>query len=139
MLHFLQPIFTQPRPKRCATHCYIARNIHYLQQFMKINPFWPPASGTAAMFGAKPSNLNVMPSAELQGNIAGGPLQAMQDKGPGLGIFPGHTAGKDKAAQATTVPDPAAQRKHQVMLQQTMPPVAPNNILVSCFNLTMLN
>ncbi|GJZ69114.1 protein time for coffee isoform X2 [Tanacetum coccineum] len=126
----IQPIFTQPRPKRCATHCYIARNIHYLQQFMKINPFWPPASGTAAMFGAKPSNLNVMPSAELHGNIAGGPLQAMQDKGPGLGIFPGHTAGKDnKSAQATTVPDPAAQRKQQVMLQQTMPPVAPNNIL----------
>ncbi|GJU15252.1 time for coffee-like protein isoform X1 [Tanacetum coccineum] len=45
-------IFTQPRPKRCATHCYIAWNIHYLQQFMKINPFLPPASRSNACISA---------------------------------------------------------------------------------------
>ncbi|KAI3525704.1 hypothetical protein L1887_04714 [Cichorium endivia] len=125
----IQPIFTHPRPKRCATHCYIARNIHYLQQFMKINPFWPPVSGAAPMFGAKPCNLNVMPSTELHGNITGAPLQPLQDKGPGISIFPGHTTGKDnKSSQPTAIPD-QAQRKQQVLLQQAMPPVSPNNIL----------
>ncbi|KAI3815517.1 hypothetical protein L1987_15188 [Smallanthus sonchifolius] len=122
----IQPLFTHPRPKRCATHCYIARNIHYLQQFMKISPFWPATSGSAApMFGAKPCNLNVMPSTDLHANIP----QAMQDKGQAVGIFPGHTTGKDtKSSQATTVTDPT-QRKQQVLLHQAMPPVAPNNIL----------
>ncbi|KAI3715469.1 hypothetical protein L6452_22452 [Arctium lappa] len=124
----IQPIFTHPRPKRCATHCYIARNIHYLQQFMKLNPFWPAASGSAPMFGAKPCNLNVMPSTELHGSI---PMQAIQDKGQGVGVFPGHTVvGKDnKSSQATTIPDPNSQRKQQVLLQQPLPPVTPNNIL----------
>nr|XP_043623570.1 protein TIME FOR COFFEE isoform X2 [Erigeron canadensis] len=121
----VQPIFTHPRPKRCATHCYIARNIHYLQQFMKINTFWPPSSGAAPMFGAKPGNLNLMPSAELHGSIP----SAMQDKAQGLHIFPGHATTKDtKSTQATTVPDPA-QRKQQILLQQAIPPVTPNNIL----------
>ncbi|KAI3712384.1 hypothetical protein L1987_70939 [Smallanthus sonchifolius] len=121
----IQPLFTHPRPKRCATHCYIARNIHYIQQFMK-NPFWPAASGSAApMFGAKPCNLNVLPSTELHANIP----QSMQDKGQAVGIFPGHTTGKDtKSSQSTTITDPA-QRKQHVLLQQAMPPVTPNNIL----------
>ncbi|GJT06691.1 RNA-directed DNA polymerase, eukaryota [Tanacetum coccineum] len=56
-------IFTHPRPKGCAIHCYIAKNIHYLQQFMKINPFLPPASGSNACIseaiGAKLGHLIV--------------------------------------------------------------------------------
>ncbi|KAJ0581099.1 putative protein time for coffee [Helianthus annuus] len=121
-----QPILTHPRPKRCATHCYIARNIHCNQQFMKMNPFWPAASGSATpMFGAKPCNLNVMPSTELHANIP----QSIQDKGQAVGILPGYTTGKDtKSSQPATITDPA-QRKQQVLLQQTMPSVAPNNIL----------
>ncbi|KAJ9538198.1 hypothetical protein OSB04_030931 [Centaurea solstitialis] len=117
----IQPIFSHPRPKRCATHCYIARNIHYLQQFMKLNPFWPAASGSPPIFGTKPL------TTELRGSI---PMHMpVQDKGQ---IFPGHTApGKDnKSSQAATIPDPSAQRKQQqVLLQQPLPPVAPNNIL----------
>ncbi|KAK9070898.1 hypothetical protein SSX86_009466 [Deinandra increscens subsp. villosa] len=115
----VQQLFTHPRPKRCATHCYIARNIHYLQQFMKINPFWPAASGSAApMFGAKHST-------ELHANIP----PSMQDKGQPVGMFPGHTTGKDtKSSQTTAVSDPV-HRKQQVLLQQAMPSVAPNNIL----------
>ncbi|XP_076958360.1 protein TIME FOR COFFEE-like isoform X2 [Bidens hawaiensis] len=115
----VQPLFTHPRPKRCATHCYIARNIHYLQQIMKINPFWPPASASAApMFGSKPS-------IELQSHIP----QSMQDKSQQVGIFPGQTTVKDtKSSQTTSVPDPT-HRKQQVLLQQAMPPVTPNNIL----------
>ncbi|XP_071717458.1 protein TIME FOR COFFEE-like [Rutidosis leptorrhynchoides] len=115
----IQPIFTQPRPKRCATHCYIARNIHYLQQFMKLNPFWPAASAPAPIFGAKPHNLNVMPSTNLPGNVP---------QASGLNIFSSHTVAKDKSSQPTTVLD-SAQRKQPVLLQQAMPPVTHNNIL----------
>ncbi|KAL4588342.1 hypothetical protein LXL04_001226 [Taraxacum kok-saghyz] len=131
----IQPIFTHPRPKRCATHCYIARNIHYLQQFMKINPFWPPTAGSAPMYGAKPCNLNVMPSTELHGNITGAQMQPIQDKGPTIGIFPGHTNTKDnKSSQSTAIPErkqqqQQQQQQQQVLLQQAMPAVSPNNIL----------
>lgn len=117
----LQPLFTHPRPKRCATHCYIARNISYLQQLMKINPFWPPASASVSpMFGSKPST-------ELQSHMP----QSMQDKSQQVGIFPGQTTVKDtKSSQTTSIPDPTL-RKQQVLLQQAMPPGTPNNILVS--------
>lgn len=130
----LQPLFSHPRPKRCATHCYIARNIHYLQQFMKMNPFWPPPAGSAAsLFGAKPCNLNLMPSAELQGNNAASKiLNSVQEKGQGLSIFPGQ-AGKDKGSQANNIAD-AQRKQQQIMLQQALPPGAPNNILVLPFN-----
>uniref|UniRef100_A0A5B7ASJ5 Protein TIME FOR COFFEE n=1 Tax=Davidia involucrata TaxID=16924 RepID=A0A5B7ASJ5_DAVIN len=124
----LQPLFSQPRPKRCATHRYIARNIHNLQQFMKMNPFWPAAAGSASLFGAKPCNLNVVPSAELHGNIAGRTLNSVQEKGQSLAIFPGHT-GTDKGSQAAHIAD-AAQRKQQILLQQALPHgVPPNNML----------
>ncbi|KAK4355615.1 hypothetical protein RND71_024586 [Anisodus tanguticus] len=121
----MQPLFSQPRPKRCATHCYIARNIHCLQQFMKMHPFWPPAAGTAPFFGAK-TNLNVMPSADLHGNLAGRGASAGPDKGQGLTIFPSN-GGKDKV-QPAKIAD-AAQRKQQILLQQALPPVAANNLL----------
>ncbi|KAL6971465.1 hypothetical protein U1Q18_031142 [Sarracenia purpurea var. burkii] len=102
----VQPLFSQPRAKRCATHCYIARNIHYLQQLMKMNPFWPAAAaGSASLFGGKPGNLSVLPSAELQGSIAG-------------------------RNTANSVQDKDAHRKQQILLQQALPPGAPpSNIL----------
>ncbi|KAJ8547373.1 hypothetical protein K7X08_010959 [Anisodus acutangulus] len=120
----MQPLFSQPRPKRCATHCYIARNIHCLQQFMKMHPFWPPAA-SAPFFGAK-TNLNVMPSADLHGNLAGRGANTGPDKGQGLTIFPSN-GGKDKV-QPANIAD-ATQRKQQILPQQALPPVAPNNLL----------
>ncbi|XP_021290146.1 protein TIME FOR COFFEE isoform X3 [Herrania umbratica] len=121
-------LFTQPRPKRCATHCYIARNIHYHQQFMKMNPFWPAAPGSASIYGAKACNLNVVPPTELRGNIPGRGVNSVQDKGQGLAGFPGHV-GKDKGPQAAANMVDAAQRK-QILLQQALPPgAAPSNIL----------
>lgn len=132
----MQPLFSQPRPKRCATHCYIARNIHCLQQFMKMHPFWPPAAGTAPFFGAK-TNLNVMPSADLHGNLAGRGASAGPDnKGQGLAIFPSN-GGKDKV-QPANIAD-AAQRKQQMLLQQALPPVAPNNLLVQSSSYSLFN
>ncbi|PPR96129.1 hypothetical protein GOBAR_AA24540 [Gossypium barbadense] len=119
-------LFTQPRPKRSATHCYIARNVHCHQQFMKMNPFWPTAPGSASLYGLK-ANLNVVPALELNGNIPGRAVSSVQDKGQTLAIFPGH-GGKDKSSQAATNMVDSAQRK-QMLLQQALPPGAPSNIL----------
>ena len=124
MLKFLQSMFTQPRPKRCATHCHIARNIHYLQQFMKMNPFWPGPAGSASLFGSKPCNLNVIPGLELHGNVA---VRGAQDKAQNV---PNHV-GKEKGSQPASTSD-SAQRKQQILIQQALPPVAPSNMLV-CF------
>ncbi|KAI9390211.1 hypothetical protein POPTR_008G151200v4 [Populus trichocarpa] len=121
----LQPphlIFSQPRPKRCATHCYIARNILCHQQIIRMNPFWPPAGAPALQYGAKASNMNVVPSTDLHAVRGGNSVE----KGQGLAIFPG-PAGKDKNSQAANSVD-AAQRK-QILLQQALPPGAHSNIL----------
>ncbi|XP_039066871.1 protein TIME FOR COFFEE-like isoform X2 [Hibiscus syriacus] len=118
--------FNQPRPKRCATHCYIARNVHYHQQFMKMNPFWSAASGSASLYGPQ-TNLNIVPPSEMNGNIPGRAVNSVQDKGQSLAIFPGHV-GKDKSLQAATNTVDAAQRK-QILLQPALPPGSPSNIL----------
>ncbi|XP_039033988.1 protein TIME FOR COFFEE-like isoform X2 [Hibiscus syriacus] len=119
-------LFNQPRPKRCATHCYIARNVHYHQQFMKMNTFWPAAPGSASLYGPK-TNLNILPPSELNGNIPGRAVNSVHDKGQSLAIFPGHV-GKDKSLQAATNSVDGAQRK-QILLQPALPTGAPSNIL----------
>ncbi|KAF7837258.1 protein TIME FOR COFFEE isoform X2 [Senna tora] len=119
-------LFNQPRPKRCATHCYIARTISYNQQIARMNPFWPAAAaGSASLYGAKPCNLNVVPSNELQGNIVSRAANSAQDKGHSLTMFPGHI-GKEKGSQTANME--TAQRK-QMLLQQALPAGAPSNIL----------
>ncbi|KAG8373059.1 hypothetical protein BUALT_Bualt12G0131400 [Buddleja alternifolia] len=115
--------FTQPQPKRCATHCHIARNIHCLQNFMKMNPFWP---GSASLFGSKPCNLN-----DLHANMAVRGLYNGQDKGQCLAITP-NPGGKDKGAQTGSNSD-SAQRKQQILFQQSLPCLAPNNLLGPAF------
>lgn len=120
-----QLLFSQPRLKRCANHCYIARNINIHQQFTRMNPFWTAAAGSASLYGAKPCNLNVVPSPELHGNLTSTRnMNALPDKGQNPAIFPG----KEKASQSANSID-APQRK-QILLQQTLPPGAPSNILV---------
>ncbi|KAH1190961.1 Protein TIME FOR COFFEE [Glycine max] len=119
-------LFNQPRPKRCATHCYIARNILCHQQIARMNSFWPAAAGSASLYGAKPSNLNVVPSTELHGNVPGRAANSSQDKGHGIAMFPGHI-GKDKASQPAIVDNSS---RKQILLQQALPPgAAPSNIL----------
>lgn len=126
----VQPLFSQPRPKYCATHCDIARNIHYLQQFMKMNPFWPAPAGSSSLFGSKPCNLNVTPAPDLHGNITVRGGNNSQDKGQSLASVPNH-GGKKKGSQPTNTSD-SAQRKQQILFQQPLPPIAPSNLLV-CF------
>ncbi|KAK7391045.1 hypothetical protein VNO78_19351 [Psophocarpus tetragonolobus] len=119
-------LFNQPRPKRCATHCYIARNILYHQQIARMNPFWPAAAGSASLYAAKPSNHNVVPPTELHGNVPGRATNISQDKGHGIAMFPGHI-GKDKVSQPANVDNSS---RKQILLQQALPPgAAPSNIL----------
>ncbi|KAM1089633.1 hypothetical protein ACFX1X_017642 [Malus domestica] len=79
----LQPphlLSNQPRPKRCASHCYVATNIFYHQQMLRMNPFWPVAAGSGSLYGgAKHSNPNVLPP-ELLGNIQANLVDAAQRK-----------------------------------------------------------
>lgn len=147
--HFL---FSQPKPKRCATHCYIARSISVHQQMMKINPFWPAAAaaaaaGTGPLFGAKSYNLNMVPSAELHAAAAaaaaaagrGVVVNSSQDnKGQPFHFFPGQPASstKDKSSQPPNVPDSA--QKKQFLLQPALPPGAPTNMMVSFLLLLLL-
>lgn len=122
-------LFNQPRPKRCATHCYIARTILYHQQIARMNPFWPAAAGSASLYGAKPGNLSVVPPTELHGNVPGRAAAntAQDNKGPNLAMFPGHT-GKDKGSQPANVDNSS---RKQILLQQALPPgaAAASNIL----------
>ncbi|KAL0857071.1 hypothetical protein Bca101_062225 [Brassica carinata] len=105
-------LFNQPRPKRCATHCYIARNIQSHQQFTKMNPFWPAAAGSAPLYGTKACNLSLMPPTELQGTVLGRSSNPVPDKN----------------SQSTYKSSDTAQ-KNQMLLQQALPQGATNNIM----------
>ncbi|KAJ6839565.1 protein TIME FOR COFFEE-like [Iris pallida] len=145
--HFFPP----QKPKRCATHCYIAQTIHYNQQIARMNPFWPPAAaaaaaaaavGTSPIYGAKQHNLNLVPPSEaailgnpLQGSFPGRSLGPLQDKAPPAVAmtFTGPPA-KEKSSAAAAAANSTlieAQRK-QFLLQQTPQPgssTAPPNML----------
>nr|VDC82203.1 unnamed protein product [Brassica rapa] len=106
-------LFNQPRPKRCATHCYIARNIQSHQQFTKMNPFWPAAIGSAPLYGTKACNLSLMPPTELQGTVLGRSSNQIQDEN----------------SQSSSKSSDTAQR-NQILLQQALPPgAAASNIM----------
>ncbi|XP_056866205.1 protein TIME FOR COFFEE-like isoform X1 [Raphanus sativus] len=105
-------LFNQPRPKRCATHCYIARNIQSHQQFTKMNPFWPAAIGSAPLYGTKACNLSLMPPTELQGTVLGRSSNPIPDEN----------------SQSTSKSSDTSQR-NQILLQQALPPGATNNIM----------
>ncbi|KAG5415533.1 hypothetical protein IGI04_003100 [Brassica rapa subsp. trilocularis] len=105
-------LFNQPRPKRCATHCYIARNIQSHQHFTKMNPFWPAAAGSAPLYGTKACNLSLMPPTELQGTVLGRSSNPVPDKN----------------SQSTSKSSDTAQR-NQILLQQALPQGATNNIM----------
>lgn len=94
-----------------------------------MNPFWPAAAaaGSASLYGAKPGNVNVVPSTEMHGNVSSRAANSTQDKGQSLAMFPGHI-GKDKSAQPANVDNSS---RKQIVLQQALPPgAAPSNILV---------
>lgn len=117
-------LFTQPQPGRCATHWYIAKNIQSHMQLMNSYPFWPTEARAAPLFGAKPCNLNVVPTADVN---------PAQDKGQALAYFPGpQPAVKDKDAQPTTNIADGPQKKR---FYQVLPPGGPSNMLHGPANL----
>lgn len=109
---------------------------------MKMNPFWPAAAaaaaaaGSAPLFGAKPYNLNMVPSADLHAAAAAGRgmlVNSTQDnKGQPFTFFPGQPASssKDKSPHQTSNATDSAQKK-QFLLQSSLPPGAPSNLMVS--------
>lgn len=122
-------MLSQAQPKRCATHCYIARNIYLNQQLEKLNPFWS-AGGSDSLRGAKLNNPNAMPSTEniihgnpLQGSFPLLNLHSGRDKGQAVASFP-HPAQKDKSSEGVNFMDPAQNK--QLVLQQApqLPPAA---------------
>ncbi|KAH7517221.1 hypothetical protein FEM48_Zijuj09G0039700 [Ziziphus jujuba var. spinosa] len=124
------PLLSQPQPKRCATHHYIAHNIYLHQQLTKINNIWPAAAGSAPQCGTKPNNLSVMPPAEkmtmgtlLLGNVPGVNLSHSKEKGKDAGDCPGHN-GKDKISGAAN--KETSQIKQIVLPQAPQPAFAGN-------------
>ncbi|KAH1072049.1 hypothetical protein J1N35_024377 [Gossypium stocksii] len=112
--HFL---LSQPRPKRCVMHHYIAQNIQSHQQYAKMNHFLPPQTGSVSLSGGKPSNLNVAPPAETL--ILGNPLVSLSptlEKSKVAASFPGLTR-KDKISECSK----DATKKKQVVQQASQP------------------
>ncbi|KAK8654276.1 hypothetical protein V6N13_128247 [Hibiscus sabdariffa] len=124
----LQPLrflLSQPRPKRCVMHHYIAHNIQLHQQYAKVNHFLSPTTGFASLSGAKPSNLNMAPSAETL--TLGNPLVNLsltEEKSKVATSFPG-LARKDKSSECTK---DTAQRK-QVVVQKASQTVSAGNLM----------
>lgn len=127
------PLLSQPQPKRCATHHYIAHNIYLHQQLTKINNIWPAAAGSAPQCGTKPNNLSVMPPAEkmtmgtlLLGNVPGVNLSHSKEEGKDAGDCPGHN-GKDKISGAA---NKETSQIKQIVLPQAPQPAFAGNLVV---------
>ncbi|CAL9080122.1 unnamed protein product [Musa textilis] len=122
------PPFLQihPRPKRCATHCYITQMISNHQKFMRMSSFWTAAAGAAPLYGANPYNVNVVPPSDVplsgktkEGSSLGKNMSALQDtKGTPAFAMPysGHTS-LEKMPSANNTNMESAQGK-QLILQQ---------------------
>jgi hypothetical protein len=138
----LQFLLSQPRPKRCTTHHYIARNIHLHQQF-SMNNFWPAPAATATPGGAMTSKLNFMPSAEkvivanpFQGSFPSVNLTSVQEKGQAGTNFPSHIV-KDGGSESINLMD-TTQRNQALQQAPQAAPAGSSMVwssLLHCFKL----
>uniref|UniRef100_A0A453B8L5 Protein TIME FOR COFFEE n=6 Tax=Aegilops tauschii subsp. strangulata TaxID=200361 RepID=A0A453B8L5_AEGTS len=144
------------RPKRCATHCYIAQQIQYHQRITKMNSFWPTTAAAAAaaaaaatrsapFFGPRgPFNMGVVPPAEaasllanpMQGSYpvrAHAPLQ--ETKAPSMVPSPFQgSLSKDKASSSSASVAESNQRKQPPALEaQQSSPMPPNMMQAPTF------
>ncbi|KAG8099618.1 hypothetical protein GUJ93_ZPchr0013g35808 [Zizania palustris] len=143
------------RPKRCATHCFIAQQIQYNQRIAKMNSFWPPAAAAAAaasrsgpFFGPRPFNMGVVPPVEaasllvnpMQGSYpvrAHAPLQ--ESKAPSMATpsFQG-TLSKEKAALNNAAVAESSQRKqppgHEAQQSSPVPTMLQGPAFIFPFN-----
>jgi hypothetical protein len=141
------------RPKRCATHCFIAQQIRYNQQVTaKMQNFWTPATAAAAaaaasrsaapFYGPRPFNMGVVPPAEaasllvnpMQGSYpvrAHAPLQ--EAKAPSMATSPFQgSLSKDKAAMNNAAVAESSQRKQPPAHEAQQPGPVPNMLVCSC-------
>ncbi|URD94634.1 Protein TIME FOR [Musa troglodytarum] len=130
---FLQ---THPRPKRCATHCYIAQMISNHQKFARMNCFWTAAAGAAPLYGTKPYNPNIVPPSDAstpgnptQGSFLGANMGTLQEaKGtPALASYMGSTSQEKMLSSSNTIME-SAQRK-PLIFQQVPHSATANNML----------
>uniref|UniRef100_A0A0D9X0K6 Protein TIME FOR COFFEE n=1 Tax=Leersia perrieri TaxID=77586 RepID=A0A0D9X0K6_9ORYZ len=153
----LQPLHPPPvRPKRCATHCFIAKQIEYNKQFQKMN-FWPPVAAAAAaaasrsaapFFGPRPFNMGVVPPAEaasllvnpMQGSYpvrAHAPLQEAKPPSMATSPFQGSLS-KDKAAMNNAAVAESSQRKqpqaHEAQQSSPVPNMLQGPAFIFPFN-----
>ncbi|KAG8080041.1 hypothetical protein GUJ93_ZPchr0007g6247 [Zizania palustris] len=145
------------RPKRCATHCFIAQQIQYNQRITKMNSFWPPAAAAAAaaaagrsapLFGPRPFNMGVVPPAEaasilvnpMQGSYpvrAHAPLQ--ESKAPSMATAPFQgSLSKDKATMNNAAVAESSQRKqpssHEAQQSSPVPNMLQGPAFIFPFN-----
>ncbi|XP_008802672.2 protein TIME FOR COFFEE-like isoform X2 [Phoenix dactylifera] len=119
---FLSP---QPRPKRCATHCYIAQNIDYHQKISRMNPFWPAAAGGAPLYGAKTYNLSVVPPSDGRTKAS---FQDNKGAPPIVAAFTGPPS-QERMPAANNATTEAAQKKQLVLHQMPQSGSAATNML----------
>ncbi|CAH2062992.1 unnamed protein product [Thlaspi arvense] len=85
---------SQPRPKRCATHFFIARNIQLHQQFVKTNHLSQPNKGSVYLRGG-----DLSPAAGIPSVVGSSPILSLnfqaQDR-----IAVGVSAPEDKAYES---------------------------------------
>ncbi|KAG8389344.1 hypothetical protein BUALT_Bualt02G0219500 [Buddleja alternifolia] len=111
--------FSQPRSRRCATHQYIAQNIHHHQQLIKKSLSSGP-TGASTSYETKPLNLQSLSPKQkvIPGNQLLGDIQNWATISGG--------SGKDKssniAADFTTT-------SNKLVLQQAPHQAPPNNVL----------
>ncbi|XP_068666170.1 protein TIME FOR COFFEE-like [Aristolochia californica] len=112
----------QARPNRCATHCFIARLIYYQQQLAKLNPFWHAAS-SATLYGAKPYNLNILPS-RSEAMFFSGPIATNPSLQPGnhLGVTSPANLNSQNAKDKDASISADTQRKQHLLLPQSAHP-----------------
>ncbi|KAL2323543.1 hypothetical protein Fmac_027922 [Flemingia macrophylla] len=125
-------VLSQQRPRRCATHYYIACNILH-QQFTKMKPPLPVAIGSGSMGGGtKPSNVHYVPSAESmavgkqsQKHMPISNPSATQERGWAVTSNPSLTTAKsfNKANPADSAPSV------QIVLQQGPNPGTTSNLV----------
>ncbi|KAK6164668.1 hypothetical protein DH2020_001532 [Rehmannia glutinosa] len=120
---FRPPVFrtSWPRPKKCATHQYIAHNIQYHQQLIKKSLSSGP-TGAATLYAAKP--LNLKSKLPTQRFITGNPL--LEDfQGQNLLTILG-SSGKDKSSDDAA---DFATTSHKSVHQQASHQAPANNLL----------
>ncbi|KAG0455184.1 hypothetical protein HPP92_024476 [Vanilla planifolia] len=106
------------RPKRCATHCYIAQNIHCHQQITRLSPFWPSAAGAAPF--------------PLQGSLPGRILGSVLEKSGPVSSAHSTLSIKEKNNAINAHVD-GSQRKPPPTLQQPPQAGSQGNMLAPAF------